>query len=56
MSVGRLLDDGAIFAVVNQYVESCKKELKNRHIDDTQLKTVGPFINWRSLMNSYSII
>ncbi|WP_375320604.1 hypothetical protein [Aliivibrio logei] len=56
MSVGKLMDDSAIFAVVNQYIENCKKELNNRHIDDTQLKIVGPFINWRSLMNSYSII
>jgi len=55
MSVANNIDSSEIFTVITKYVASCKLELKNRYIDDTQLKTIGAFVNWRELMKSYSL-
>ncbi|MGE6275342.1 hypothetical protein ACLHZY_06995 [Aeromonas media] len=55
MSISRGLDNNEIFEVVTQYIDRCRKELKNRYIDDAQLKTIGEFVDWRKLMESYSL-
>jgi len=41
--------DSDIFAAVTEYVDACRVEVKGRYIDDTQLVTLGPHINWREL-------
>ena len=56
MSITRNLNNSDIFTVVNNYVDKCKSELKSRFIDDSQLKTIGFFVNWRELMESYSLV
>ncbi len=55
MSISRGLDNNEIFEVVTQYIDRCRKELKNRYVDDAQLKTIGEFVDWRKLMESYSL-
>lgn len=38
-----------IFAAVRKYVARCKKELPRRYVDDAQLETLGPHIDWQAL-------
>ncbi len=39
-----------IFSIVQEYLNNCRKELKNRYIDTSCLEVLGPYLNWRSLM------
>lgn len=55
MTISRDLDNNEIFEVVTQYIDRCRKELKNIYIDDAQLKKIGEFVDWRKLMKSYSL-
>lgn len=55
MTISRDLDNNEIFEVVTQYIDRCRKELKNRYVDDAQLKKIGEFVDWRKLMESYSL-
>ena len=41
-----------IYDTVVNYIESCKKELKGRYVDDSLFLTTGKFIDWKSLINS----
>jgi hypothetical protein len=47
VDIPRDATDGDIFGAVREYVDDCRAELKGRYIDDTQLATLGPHINWR---------
>ena len=38
-----------IFEAVRKYVDRCKQELRGRYVDDAQLDTLGPHIDWRAL-------
>jgi hypothetical protein len=52
VDVPRDATDSDIFAAVREYVEDCRTEVKGRFIDDSQLTTLGPYINWRELYQS----
>lgn len=39
-----------IFTMILQYLADCNKELKNRYLDISHFKTIGPYINWQKLM------
>jgi hypothetical protein len=41
-----------ILALINQYVDDCRKELPRRFLDDTWLRQVGPHVDWNALMRS----
>jgi methionine synthase II (cobalamin-independent) len=47
------LDNLEILSAITSYIDTCKNELKNRHIDDSQLNKIGKFIDWRKLKESY---
>lgn len=44
-------DNAKIFALVNKYLLNCRKELKDLYIDTSRLDVIGPYVDWRSLMN-----
>jgi hypothetical protein len=48
-SFSRKSTNAEIYDVVMAYVDSCRKELKNRYIDDSNLKGLGKHIDWISL-------
>jgi hypothetical protein len=53
LNIGRDASNQEIFKVVSKYVVDCYKELpKGRFIDDGQLKSLGPFLDWRALHKS----
>lgn len=39
-----------IYQAICSYVDDCRKELKNRYIDDSNLKNIGKYIDWKSLI------
>jgi hypothetical protein len=41
-----------IFQLIKQYLLDCEKELKGRYIDVRRLDILGPFVDWRSLIES----
>lgn len=41
-----------IFNLINQYLLDCNKELRGRYIDVSRLDRLGPFVDWRSLIES----
>jgi hypothetical protein len=41
-----------ILSKILEYVEQCREEMPNRFFDDTWLREVGPFVDWRSLRGS----
>lgn len=45
-------DNIEIFKLVLNYLSDCQKELKGRPLDTSRLDVVGPYVDWRSLMNS----
>jgi hypothetical protein len=55
ISIPQKASNNRIYGIVISYVKSCRLELKNRYIDDSQLKIIGPFVNWRKLMQSYTL-
>ena len=42
-------DGPTIFSKILEYLDRCKKELRGRYFDITHLKTIGPYVNWKSL-------
>ena len=42
-------DSLSIFSKIIKYLEMCQKELKGRYIDIEHLKTIGPYVDWKSL-------
>jgi hypothetical protein len=42
----------AIFGVVHSYVDRCRQELRGRFIDDSDLLTLGKYIDWKGLYES----
>ena len=51
LEIKRGANNQEIFGVVKDYVSDCYKELpEGRFIEDEQLKSIGPFINWRALL------
>jgi hypothetical protein len=42
----------AIFGVIHSYVDRCRQELGGRCIDDSDLTTLGKYIDWRGLYES----
>ncbi len=49
VEIPRDATDSDIFAAVREYVEACRGEVKGRFIDDSELATLGLYINWREL-------
>jgi len=43
------LDSSAIFNRILEYLDMCRKELRDRYIDDENLLRIGPYVNWKSL-------
>ncbi len=41
--------NNSILAIVQKYIENCKKELKNRYLDTREFDTLAPYINWELL-------
>ncbi|MFM0052384.1 hypothetical protein [Caballeronia grimmiae] len=41
-----------IFATIERYIAACRTELKGRFVDDSELRTLGPFIDWKALYES----
>jgi hypothetical protein len=39
-----------ILKVICDYVDACRKEEPRRRLDDTWLRTIGPFVDWNSVM------
>lgn len=45
----READSFSIFSKIMEYLGRCQKELKGRYIDTGNFKTIGPFVDWKSL-------
>ena len=46
-----LLEDNiAIYKTILTYIDSCKKNLKNRFVDSSRFETVGQHIDWKALI------
>ena len=43
-------DSLSIFSKIMEYLGKCQKELKGRYIDTENLKTIGPYVDWKSLL------
>lgn len=43
--------NGEIFGRIMKYLDSVRPRFKNRFIDSALLKTVGPYVDWKSLIN-----
>jgi hypothetical protein len=52
MEIPREATSAQIFAVISEYVQRCKKQMNKRVVDDSFLSTLGPFIDWKSLIAS----
>lgn len=39
-----------IYQAICSYVDDCREELKNRYIDDSNLKNIGKYVDWKSLI------
>jgi len=39
-----------IFGVVQDYLSECQKKLKHRYIDTSRLELIGPYVDWRRLI------
>jgi hypothetical protein len=52
MSFSRKSNSKEIHEVVLAYVDSCRKELKDRYIDDSSLQNLGKHIDWVSLFKA----
>lgn len=52
ISIPPNVSDQEIFEYICKYVDRCKKELKQRTIDESQLLSIGRFIKWRELMRT----
>ena len=45
-------NNSEIFTLINQYLLDCQTELKKkRYIDSSKLKAIGPYVDWRNLIN-----
>jgi len=40
-----------ILNLINEYISDCKMALKGRHLDTSKLDLIGPYIDWRELIN-----
>lgn len=49
LDIPRGATNSDIFTVVVRYVEACRGKLGGRYIDDSQLLSLGPHLNWREL-------
>ncbi|OGR26867.1 MAG: hypothetical protein A2139_03210 [Desulfobacca sp. RBG_16_60_12] len=43
-------DNEEIFKLILDYLTRCSKELRGRHIDTTILKSIGQYVDWKSLL------
>jgi len=43
--------NGEIFDLVMKYLDSVRPRFKKRFIDSSLLETVGPYVDWKSLIN-----
>jgi hypothetical protein len=41
-----------ILKVILDYVDQCRKEKPRRYFDDTWLRTIGPMVDWNTVMKS----
>jgi hypothetical protein len=41
-----------ILQVILDYVDQCRKEEPRRYFDDTWLRTIGPMVDWNTVMKS----
>jgi hypothetical protein len=46
-------DSSSIFSKILEYLDRCQKELKGRYIDTVNLKTIGSYVNWKSLYEEF---
>jgi len=46
-------DSNSIFNKILEYLSRCQKELKCRYIDSSHLKTIGPYVNWKSFYDDF---
>lgn len=40
-----------IFKIVQSYLAECRKVLRRRHLDTSRLEIIGPYLDWRGLIN-----
>lgn len=52
VSLNRDSDNSGIYELILEYVERCRLELPLRYIDDSHIKTVGPYLDWLKLIGS----
>ena len=38
-----------IYAIILEYVDACRSELKRRYVDAGGLERIGPYVDWKSL-------
>jgi len=43
--------NGEIFNHIMKYLDSIRPRFKNRFIDSALIETVGPYVDWKSLIN-----
>ena len=41
-----------IYTLICEYLDNCKKELKQRYVDTSLFTVLGPHIDWASLLNN----
>lgn len=46
------MSDEEIYTSIIKYIDSCGKELKNRHIDADSFRQVGKYVQWNYLIQS----
>jgi hypothetical protein len=53
MEIPENSNNAKIFTLIKKYLAECskEKEIKGRHLDTSILDHVGPYIDWRSLLN-----
>ena len=44
-------DSAEIFRFVLEHVAQCRSELKGRFVDTESLERLGPYLNWRALLD-----
>ena len=52
VNLNRDSNNSEIYEKILEYVERCRLELPLRYIDDSHIKTIGPYIDWFQLIGS----
>jgi hypothetical protein len=52
VEIPKVATSAAIFGAINSYVQRCRRELRGRFIDDSDLMALGKYMDWKGLYES----